>query len=83
MGLLRYLMVGRLDRSVPCIRPRAHRRGATLPTHPGDRWFVDETQVITTVHAFMQNIRRGHYEVGAEDEVNLRVLAAFELALPI
>ena len=41
-------------------------------------------QVIATGHAFIQNIRRGHYEVGTEDEVNLRVLAAFdELALMI
>ena len=41
-------------------------------------------RVITTGHAFIQNIRRGHYEVGADDEVNLRVLAAFdELALAI
>jgi transposase, IS6 family len=41
-------------------------------------------QVIVTGHAFIQNIRRGHYEVGTEDEVNLRVLAAFdELALTI
>ena len=41
-------------------------------------------RVITTGHAFIQNIRRGHYEVEAEDQVNLRVLAAFdELALMI
>jgi IS6 family transposase len=32
-------------------------------------------RVITIGHAFIQNIRRGHYEVGTEDEVNLRVLA--------
>jgi hypothetical protein len=31
LGLLRYLMVGRLDRSVPCIRPRA-RAQRRLPT---------------------------------------------------
>jgi len=41
-------------------------------------------RVITIGHAFIQNIRRGHYEVRTEDEVNLRVLAAFnELALAI
>ena len=41
-------------------------------------------RVITTGHAFIQNIRRGHYEVGTENEVNLRLLAAFnELALAI
>jgi transposase, IS6 family len=41
-------------------------------------------QVITAGHAFIQNIRRGHYELGAEETVNLRVLAAFdELVLAI
>jgi IS6 family transposase len=41
-------------------------------------------QVITKGHAFIQNIRSGHYEVGTEDKVNLRILAAFdELALTI
>ena len=35
------------------------------------------TRVITTGHAFIQNIRRGHYELRAEEPVNLRVLAAF------
>jgi hypothetical protein len=29
-------------------------------------------QVITAGHAFIQNIRRGHYELGAEETVNLR-----------
>jgi transposase, IS6 family len=41
-------------------------------------------QVISAGHAFIQNIRRGHYELGAEEIVNLRVLAAFgELTLAI
>jgi transposase, IS6 family len=41
-------------------------------------------QVISTGHAFIQNIRRGHYELGTEQALNLRVLAAFdELALAI
>ena len=41
-------------------------------------------RVISAGHAFIQNIRRGHYELGAEEAVNLRVLAAFdELALAI
>ncbi|MBV8994430.1 MAG: DDE-type integrase/transposase/recombinase [Pseudonocardiales bacterium] len=35
------------------------------------------TRVITTGHAFIQNIRSGHYELRAEETVNLRVLAAF------
>jgi transposase, IS6 family len=41
-------------------------------------------RVISAGHAFVQNIRRGHYELGTEERVNLRVLAAFdELALAI
>jgi transposase, IS6 family len=35
-------------------------------------------QVITAGHAFIQNIRRGHYELGAEETVNLRVRAALD-----
>jgi IS6 family transposase len=34
-------------------------------------------RVITAGHAFIQNIRRDHYELGTEETVNLRVLAAF------
>jgi transposase-like protein len=33
-------------------------------------------RVISAGRAFIQNIRRGHYERGAEETVNLRVLAA-------
>jgi transposase, IS6 family len=41
-------------------------------------------RVICAGHAFVQNLRRGHYELGAEERVNLRVLAAFdELTLAI
>jgi transposase, IS6 family len=41
-------------------------------------------RVISAGHAFIQNIRRGHYELGTEDIANLRVLAAFtELTLAI
>src|SRR5205085_9568925 len=35
-------------------------------------------RVITAGHAFIQNIRRGHYELGTEQAVNLRVSAAFD-----
>jgi IS6 family transposase len=42
------------------------------------------TRVISAGHAFIQNLRRGHYELGTEQTVNLRVLAAFdELTLAI
>jgi IS6 family transposase len=41
-------------------------------------------RVISTGHSFVQNIRRGHYELGIEEGVNLRVLTAFdELTLAI
>jgi transposase-like protein len=37
--------------------------------------------VVITGHAFVQNIRRGHYELGSEEHTMLRVVAAFtELA---
>jgi transposase, IS6 family len=41
-------------------------------------------RVISTGHAFVQNIRRGHYELGIEKTTTLRVMAAFtELTLAI
>ena len=41
-------------------------------------------RVISAGHAFIQNIRRGHYELGAEEIVNLRIPAALdELGLAI
>jgi hypothetical protein len=40
--------------------------------------------VVITGHAFVQNIRRGHYELGVEEPTMLRVVAAFtELAVAI
>jgi hypothetical protein len=40
--------------------------------------------VVSAGHAFIQNIRRGHYELGVEETVNRRVQAAFdELILAI
>lgn len=43
---------------------------------------TDQTaQVIIAGHAFMQNIRRGHYELGLDSQPKLRVATAFsELA---
>ena len=35
-------------------------------------------QVIPAGHAFIQNIRRGHYELGADETANLRVPAALD-----
>ena len=42
------------------------------------------TQVIIAGHAFVQNIRRGHYELGVDASARLRVSEAFaELAIAI
>ena len=35
-------------------------------------------RVVIACHAFMQNVRRGHYELGVEAEPRLGVAAAFE-----
>ena len=41
-------------------------------------------RVISAGHAFIQNLRRGYYELGVEEPTTLRVAAAFtELALAI
>ena len=41
-------------------------------------------RVITAGHAFVQNLRRGHYELGVEQPTTLRVVAAFtELTVAI
>ena len=41
-------------------------------------------QVISAGHAFVQTLRRGHYELGVDQAVTLRVVGAFdELALAI
>jgi hypothetical protein len=34
--------------------------------------------VISAGHAFIQNIRRGHHELGIDETANLRVQAAFD-----
>ena len=41
-------------------------------------------RIIIAGHAFIQNIRRGHYELGVDEAVTLRVAVAFDdLALAI
>jgi IS6 family transposase len=41
-------------------------------------------RVIMAGHAFIQNLRRGHYELGVEARARQRVAGAFtELARPI
>jgi IS6 family transposase len=36
------------------------------------------TRVISAGHAFVQNLRRGHYELGVEEPTMLRVATAFD-----
>ena len=41
-------------------------------------------RVVIAAHAFMQNVRRGHYELAVEEPANRRVAVAVdELALVI
>jgi IS6 family transposase len=41
-------------------------------------------QTVMTGHAFVQNLRRGHYEIATETPIRLRLVAAFaELAKSI
>ena len=41
-------------------------------------------RIVIAGHAFVQNVRRGHYELAVEEPVNRRVAVAFdELALAI
>jgi hypothetical protein len=39
-------------------------------------------RVIGAGHVFIQNVRRGHYKLGAEEVVNLRVMAVFDELAP-
>jgi len=42
------------------------------------------TRIVIAGHGFVQNLRRGHYELGVEEPASLRVAVAFdELALAI
>jgi hypothetical protein len=41
-------------------------------------------RIIIAGHAFIQNLRRGHYELAVEEQMNRRLTTAFnELALAI
>lgn len=43
-----------------------------------------QARIVIPGHAFIQNIRRGHYELGVEEAATLPVAAAFdELAVAI
>jgi len=38
--------------------------------------------VVINGHAFIQNVRRGHYELGTEADSRLRLAAAFDELAP-
>ena len=59
---------------VECDHGRLKARLRPMPGLKTDR----TAQVVIAGHAFMQNVRRGHYELGVEAEPRLRVAAAFE-----
>jgi hypothetical protein len=40
-------------------------------------------QIISTGHAFVQNLRRGHYELGLDADLRHRLPPCTELALAI
>jgi hypothetical protein len=45
---------------------------------------IRSAQVVCSGHAFVQNLRRGHYELGLDTEPGRRLEASFiELALTI
>jgi len=39
-------------------------------------------RIIIAGHAFIQNIGRGHYELGVDEPVTVRVVAAFDELAP-
>ncbi len=44
----------------------------------------DQARILATGHAFVQNLRRGHYDIAADVPANQTLLAAFdELALAV
>ncbi len=45
---------------------------------------IRSARILTTGHAFVQNLRRGHYDIATDAPVHHRLPAAFdELALAI
>jgi hypothetical protein len=48
----------------------------TVPTPTGQEWQLLRP-LAAAGHAFVQNLRRGHYEIAADQPRNLRLAAAF------
>ena len=73
----------RTRRPYPAPVPRSDFAGFRFPADIivlAVRWYLR----FPLSYAFVQNVRRGHYELAAEEPTNRRVAAAFhELALAI
>jgi hypothetical protein len=62
------------------VRPRSTQSTAETDA----RLEQDRTaSVIIQGHAFVQNLRRGHYELGQELDKHFRIVAAFDELLPV
>ena len=59
---------------VECDHGRLEARLRPMRARKTDR----AARVVIAGHAFMQNLRRGHYELGVEAEPRLRVATAFQ-----
>ncbi len=78
LAVRRYLRYGLSYRDVEELLAERGRLKARLRPMSGLR--TDRTEsVVILGHAFMQNLRRGHYQLGIEaDTEHLRVAAAFD-----
>jgi hypothetical protein len=69
---------GTTSNDMPTIRSRPITGGSNIGTAHARGLRTDRTpQVIISGLAFMQNLRRGHYELATETARPLRVAAAF------
>src|SRR5262245_23104593 len=58
---------------------------ASVPVHPWALWYAATRGIKTTTglrvlaagHAFVQNLRRGHYEIAADEPADRRLAIAF------
>jgi hypothetical protein len=78
--------VGAIRRAVEVLYDRVTGPGPRASAVARTRLIDDDrsASVIIGSHAFVQNVRRGHYELAAEELVNRRLAVAFdELALTI
>ena len=81
-----FLTVGHARQVTGCVAPESADHGRLKSRLRPMRGLkrLPSARVISTGHAFIQNIRCGHYELGATEPTTLWVVSAFdELALAI